>query len=265
MMPSQEMLLLLHKRPQLNLKPQLLWDNAVLATVVQQVQSDKLVAMDEMVLMVCPASLVIVDPQLHQPQSWCPKSQISAHAKHHQEMLVPQDQKDPMDHPEMLAHQVLMANQEIKDPADHPAHQAQLELPETKDLLEILARSLAQNQVQLVHPVQLANQAPLALQANQVMPVRTAIQAVQAQLATLVLQAVPAKLAAQVAQETPVKPAHQAAANTAHQLVWLQVIKHRWSLWLDNILHYPNRDTYSSFPHTNQFGITAQLNAFSIF
>jgi hypothetical protein len=51
----------------------------------------------------------------------------------------------------------------------------------------------------------------------------------------LVLQAMLANLAVQAALETLATLAHQAVANTAHRLVWLQVIKRRqWAKFSGN-------------------------------
>lgn len=53
------------------------------------------------------------------------------------------------------------------------------------------------------------------------------LQVPLAVLAMLVALVAPAKLAPLVPPETQARLAHLAAANTAHQLVWLQVIKRR--------------------------------------
>jgi hypothetical protein len=67
-----------------------------------------------------------------------------------------------------------------------------------------------------------ALQVNLAKLAN---PVKTALQVPPVVQEMLVPQAVQAKLAAQALQESPARTAHPALANTAHRLVWLQVIK----------------------------------------
>jgi hypothetical protein len=53
------------------------------------------------------------------------------------------------------------------------------------------------------------------------------LQALLALLAMLVPLAALAKLVPLAPPETPARLVHLAAANTAHQLVWLQVIKRR--------------------------------------
>jgi hypothetical protein len=67
---------------------------------------------------------------------------------------------------------------------------------------------------------------PLAKLAN---PAKMVPLVPLAALVMLALPAVQAKLAVQVVLETQVKTALQAAANTAHRLVWLQVIKRQRS------------------------------------
>jgi hypothetical protein len=241
------------------------WVNAVLATVVQLAQPVTPVAMVAMVSTACPASLVIAVHQLHQPQNWCPKSQINAHAKLHPETLVLQDPKDPMDHPAMLEHPAPTENQAIKDPVAHPAHQVHPDHQETKAQPATLVALLARSPVQLVHPAPLAN---LALQVHQVareMPEKMVAPVVPDPRVMLALQAVPAKLAALVVPEIPAELAHPAAANTAHQHVWLLVIKHPWSVWLVDIFHQRIRDSVYSIPHHNQLGVTSQLHAIHVF
>jgi len=71
--------------------------------------------------------------------------------------------------------------------------------------------------------VRLVNLARLANPARMELPVPLAL------LEMLVHQVDPAKLAHPVLLESLARTAHLAAANTAHQLVWLQVIKRqRW-------------------------------------
>jgi len=153
--------------------------------------------------------------------------------------------KDQMDHQVTQVPQELMENQAIKDHVDPPAHPAHRVPQETKDRLEIPAKSLAPNQVR---------QEMLDLTVN---PARPALQADPeklAKMAVLVLQALPDMLVPQAVQEKPVDPvvqatqvktALQAVANTVHQLVWLQVIKHspRRSERLDYNFH---RQIYDS-------------------
>jgi len=256
-MPSHRTPVPPRKPPPLWRKPA--WVNAVPATVVQLVQPAKPVATVAMVSTVWPASPVTAVHQLHQRQNWCPKSQTNARAKLHQAMLALQDPRDPTDQPAMLVHQALMASQETKEHADHPAHPAHPALQETRAQLVTLARSLVPDQAQPAHQAQLANQARPVPQANPAMLAMMATPVAQAPLAMLVPQAAQAKLAAPVPQETPARPAHPAAASTAHRLVWLQVIKHLRTVWTgSHQASYPYLDT-------NQFGVTAPLNAFHFF
>jgi len=241
------------------------WDSAVLATADPQAHLDNLDAMDEMVSTACLASLEIAVHQLHQPQNWCPNPQSNAHAKLPQETLEHLDPRDPMDHPENLEHQAQMENQAIKDHEDHPAHPAHLEAQEIRVPLEIPEESQERNQAQLVPQALLANQALLVLPADLERLARMAILALLVPPAMLVKPAPLAKLAALVAPETPAKLVHPAAANTALQLVWLLVIKHLWSLRMDEPSHSSIRDSTYPFPLTNTLGVTAQLHALFTF
>jgi len=72
----------------------------------------------------------------------------------------------------------------------------------------------------------LAQEANLARLAN---PARMELQATVAPLEMLVPLADPAKPVHLVPAESQARTAHLAAANTAHQLVWLQVIKRQRS------------------------------------
>jgi hypothetical protein len=80
--------------------------------------------------------------------------------------------------------------------------------------------------VPLVNPAKPALLVPLAKLAN---PAKMALPVPPVALVMLVPQVAQAKLALLVPLEIPAKTAHLAAANTAHQLVWLQVIKRRRS------------------------------------
>lgn len=249
-----------HRRRRLFRKPP--WVNAVPATVVQPARPVNPVAMVAMVSTACPASPEIAVHQPHQPQNWCPECQTNAHAKPHQAMLEHQDPRDPMDHPEMLADQALMASPETKGHADHPAHQAQQVPQETKAQLETPAELLVLAPAQLAHqarPASPVHQVPLA---NPARLVTMATQVPQAPPEMLVLQAVPARLVAPAPQVTPARPAHLAAANTAHLLVWLQVIKHLRSVWLVKTLHQRSREAPYYYPNTNQLGVAGHLHFF---
>jgi hypothetical protein len=70
----------------------------------------------------------------------------------------------------------------------------------------------------------------VALLVNQAKPANPVTMVLQVPLVPpemLAPPAVPAKLVPLVLPENPAKTVHLAAANTAHQLVWLQVIKRR--------------------------------------
>jgi len=231
---------MLPKPPQLP-KPQLL--EALLANVVLAI-ADRLdptvwlVSMDTMESMDSLANPEIADQLLDQLPNSFPNHQINAHAKLHQETEAPQDPKEAMDHQVMQVHQALMANPVIKDHVDHPAHQAQLEDQERKEHQVSPANSRAKKPAHLEHPVQTVSQAAPALVAKLVKLVKTvalvpqvlqAMQALQAELARMALQAVPANQA---------KLVHPALAITAHQLVWLQVIKHWRQQQLANNIHF---------------------------
>jgi len=149
-------------------------------------------------------------------------------------MLEQQDQKDQTDQQAMQVPQALMVNQEIKDHADPLAHPAHLETQETKDQLATPAKSLAPNPAHQAQPAPTANPVHQALQADLAKLVKTAALALQVPREMQALQAVQAKLAAPAVPAMQAKTAHLAAANTAHRLVWLQVIKHPRSERLDD-------------------------------
>lgn len=237
------------------------WDNAVLATADPQAQLVNLDATDEMASTACLESPETVVLPLHQPQNWCPNPQSNAHARPHQEMQEHQDPRDQMDHQVNLEHQALMENQEIKDHEDHPARPDPLVLQETKVPLAIPAESPARKQAQLDHPVLTANQVHPVLPADQERMVKTETPATLVPQEMLVNQVLLAKLAALEAPETPARLAHLAVANTALQLVWLQVIRRLRSSRLGRTLHRPRRGSAYSSPPTNKLGITAILNA----
>jgi hypothetical protein len=158
-------------------------------------------------------------------------------------MLEHQDQKDQTDHQVMQVPQALMVTPEIKDLADPLAHPAHLETQETKDQLATPAKSLAPNPAHQAQPAPTANPVHQALQADLAKLVKTAALALQVPQEMQALQAVQAKLAVPAAPVMQAKTAHLAAANTAHQLVWLQVIKRRRSISqaMFQIRHQPGR------------------------
>jgi len=201
------------------------WVNVVLAIAVRPVPRVKPVATDVTASTVCPASQEIAVHQPHQRPNWCPEFPINARAKLHQETPAQQDQKDPTDHPEMEVHRAPMANQATKDHVDPPDHPDHREIQETKDQLAIPAESPEPKPVHQAQQAPTANPALQALQATLAMPAKMAAQALQVLQEMLVLQAAQAKQAVPAAQAMLAKPAHLAVANTAHQLVWPQVIK----------------------------------------
>lgn len=167
-------------------------------------------------------------------------------------MLEHQVRKAPMVPPEMLVHQVPMENQEIKDPVDHPVPQARAVPQARKDLLVIPAELPDPNPAQLVPQALLVNPVPQAPLAALVKLVKMEAPAAQELLVMLVLQAAPAKLVAPVPLATPAMLVPLAAANTAHRLVWLQVIKHLLGRKrLGNTFHRQTHDSIhlSSLPH----------------
>jgi len=168
-------------------------------------------------------------------------------------MVAPLDPKETTVALEMPDPLAPMANQETKD---HAAHPAQLALPETlvpQARKVMLAKPLAPN---LAHPARLeptANPAPPALLARTAMPARMVDPAVLAALEMLVPLAPLANLAAPAAPASPAKMVPPAAANTAHQLVWLQVIKSRLQAFNGNVEHRDqDRSDTSSDSGNNQ-------------
>jgi len=149
----------------------------------------------------------------------------NATATLHQAAQANQDQKDPMVAQAMLEHQAVMDNQE---PKDHQAHQAQLAKPELTDPKDPQER---QEPKEKVPQAQQDQQAKPELQVPQDQLAQPAVQAKMVVLALQVpqeMQAVQVLLAnpvPQVLQEKMVPQVPLALALTAHQLVWLQVIK----------------------------------------
>jgi membrane-associated HD superfamily phosphohydrolase len=138
-------------------------------------------------------------------------------------------QKEPMVHPEMLVAQEEMVN---PDPKVHLVPLAQLAplvmlaLMVLKEKMVNWAQDPKVQLVLLVPPAKLVQLVPLAKLVNPAKMVPLVPLVVLVMLALLVVQA---KLAVLVALESPARTALLAAANTAHLLVWLQVIK-RWRL-----------------------------------
>lgn len=210
-----------------------LWDNAVLAIVVQLVHKVLLVPMDTTDLTASQANLVTVAPLPHHNPNSSAKSLNNAHAKLHQVMLVPQDQRAMTDHPEMQVPQALMASQEIKDHAAHPDPQATAEKMATRELLVTTANSSQAKQARRVLLAPLVNPVQEVLLVSPVQLVKMVVPAQRVHLVMLVPLAALAKLVVLVALVTQAKLVPLAAASTAHLLVWLLVIK-KTSVTLSN-------------------------------
>jgi len=167
----------------------------------------------------------IVVIQLHLNHRSSTDSPNNAHAKLHQANKDQPDQKDPTDLQVMLDNPVVMVNQETKDHVDQTAKLAK----PVKQVKKVPQEMLAKPHQNKAQPVLQEAQAKLVVQALQVKPevlektvnqVVQEVQEMQAQqeeLASLVHQV---EMAMQANKET------QEAAPTAHQLVWLQDIKH---------------------------------------
>jgi len=199
--------------------------NAAHANVVHQVV---LVIQAEMAKMVNQAEMEMLEVQAKMLNPMITSSQyhLSATATLHQAALAKQDQKDPMDHQVMPDRMAVMVNQAHKD---HQAHQAQLANQVTLDQKDLQANLVYSEMVARAHQVHKAKPEPQALQDQQVHQAAQAKmvnQAAQVVLAMLVHQVVLANQEAQVVQEKMVLQELQDLAPTAHQHVWLQVIKH---------------------------------------
>jgi len=156
----------------------------------------------------------------------------------HLVQLVP---KAPMVHQEMPVVRAVMVNPARKA---HLVHLVQLAAL-AKTALQVPKEKMVNwPRDPKVQPVLQVNQAKLAPPALQAKPVNQAKMVLPELLALPVMpaaQAVQAKLAAQAPQETQAKTAHPAAANTAHRLVWLQVIKRSPSRAMPRIGHQLSR------------------------
>jgi len=199
--------------------------NAAHANVVHQVV---LVIQAEMAKMVNQAETEMLEAlaKMLNPMITSSQYHLNATATLHQAALANQDQKDPMDHQVMPDRMAVMVSQARKD---HQAHQAQLAEQVMLDRKDLQANLVYSEMVALAHQVQQAKlelQAPQGQQVHQVVQAKMVNQAAQVVLVMLVHQVVLANQEAQVAQETMVLQELQALAPTAHQHVWLQVIKH---------------------------------------
>jgi len=200
--------------------------NAAPANVVHQVVQ---VTQAKMAKMVNQAKMEMQADQVKMPNPTTTSSQYhpNAIATLHQAALATQDQKAQMDHQVMPDRTEVMVNQ---DPKDHQAHQAQLANQVTKDPKDPTANQESKKKAPQAHQAQQAKPAPQApqdQQDHQAVQAKTVNQVAQAPQEMPVPQAVKANLVAQEAQEKMVPQVLQALALTAHQLVWLQVIKHK--------------------------------------
>jgi hypothetical protein len=119
----------------------------------------------------------------------------------------------------------LTENPEIKDHVDRPDHQDQLEKLAVKEPQAMLVKSSKESPARQAPQVPKENQARKALQEKVAKPEKMVRQVNKDLQANLDHQAVLAKLALQADLEMQASQVPQAAANTVHQLVWLQVIK----------------------------------------
>jgi len=199
--------------------------NAAHVIVALPVKLALQVSMDAMVSMDSQANQEIAVHQLQMEACHPDKSKNNAHAPHHPEMLAHKDPVAPMDPQATLVLQVLMVNQAALDQLDQPDPLANLEKTAAPALQ---ANPAIPDKVDLAPQAQQAPTANPAQQAPTVNPVdlaKMAVPAPQAVPVMLVLQVVLAMLAVPVVLARLVAQVLQAVANTAHQLVWLQVIK----------------------------------------
>jgi len=198
--------------------------HAVLANVDRP---DQVASLARMVAMEHPARTETREARAKTPErkrKFC-LSHLNASARRNPVHLDPLARREAMAHPEMPAAQEEMVNPDHKDLQAHLVHLVPTATLVLLVLLERLAnwapapKALLDQLASLAKPVQEAN---LARLAN---PARMELQATVAPLEMLVPLADPAKPVHLVLAESQARTAHLAAANTAHQLVWLQVIK----------------------------------------
>jgi len=219
-------------------------DNAALVTVDPLDHLANLVAMVEMAPTENQASPENVVNQLHRTKAFWTYSRNNAHAKLHQATKDRKDRKAPTDHQEMLVNQVAMENPEIKDHEDPMAKPANPETLDKKVPREQMARQHRKSD-------QLAHQAALANQVNQVLQVNPEVLAKMDNQADLAVQETPdhpvktANLEAQDPTEMQENKATLEAALTAHRLVWLLAIKPRDHSFRTNIIQMQS-DNFSA-------------------
>lgn len=180
------------------------------------------------------ANLVAQAKMLTQMTKCSSQSHHNATATPHQVAQANQDQKAQMVDQAMLDLQAVMANQV---PKDHQAHQAQLAKQETMDPKDPPVNQVFKKKAHQAQPAQPANQAhqePQDQQVQQAVLAKMVNQAAQDPMEMLDPMVPMANQVPQEAQETMVHQVPLALALTAHQLVWLQVIKHPRSERLDD-------------------------------
>jgi len=224
-MPLQHQLL--HQLLQQAVALQLLYrDSAVRANVDQLALPGVLDPTESQAWMDSQENQENVDHRLRQLQNFWRTKPNSAHAKLHRATMVDLDLKATTAHRERVVHLVLMANLATKalevhpDPLDPVANQVEKDHPEKTE------KSLERPRDRQALRVLQENKDRPARLANQEVPERMAAPDPKVLRATKEQQVALARLAAQVAQEKEANQAILAAANTAHLLVWLQVIKH---------------------------------------
>jgi len=149
----------------------------------------------------------------------------NATATLHQAAQANQEEKDPTEAQAMLEHQAVMDNQ---DQQDHQDQQDQLVKPETMDQKDPTVNQEYKKKAHQAHQAQPANPVPQALQDQQVQPEvqeKMVVLAPQVAQEMLEVQELQENQVALALQETMVPQVPLALALTAHQLVWLQVIK----------------------------------------
>jgi len=210
------------------LKPKNRWDNAARVIAVLPVRVALQVPMDTMAPTDSLANPEIVDQPLQIPALAAEMVKNNARARL---PLVTEDHKDreePTDPPAMLAPPALTEDLALVDPLDHPAQLARQEMQVLMALKAMLDTLPDHTQAQPVQPDPTVIPALLAQLVNPAQLAKMAVPAAQAVPEMLVPQAVLVTLAAPAVQANPANLVLQAVANTAHQLVWLQVIKRQY-------------------------------------
>jgi len=198
----------------------------------------------------------------------------NAHALLQLAMLAHKDPVETMDPLVMLVLQVPMDNRAVLDQLDLPAQLVIQEMQEPQDQQEMPVTLLQAVQAQLAQLDLMATQAHLAQLVNPVDLVMMAALVLQALQEMLVLQVVLAMLAVQAVQANLVTMVLQAVANTAHPLVWLQVIKRRQQVQFSGNIEYlktsidskrPSLSSSVFFPITYPLVVPLRCLSFLVF